>query len=1125
MINADFAHLHVHTEYSHLDGFGTVDNYARKAALLGYKYLAITDHAKMDGLIKFQNACDAHGIKPILGCEAYMVEDVEAKKRKNGHVTLWIKNKRGFKNLCKLMTMANLDGFYYRPRIQYDWLLNHFKGLCIGTACTSTFVEMDGGIDLWRALHSSIPDDIYCEVMPHKMKRQVEVNNDVIYLARDSGSKIIATNDCHYISRGDYKAQEVLLALQTKATWDDPKRWKFAIRNLHLRTALEMKRALRNLGFYKKEYLYNTLEIGEKCSDFRIPKQEVNLPRLKEVNPGEENVFLRKLVYKGYRNKFEKKIKNSHKYHSRFEEEYRLIVKKKFVRYFLIVWDLVHWCKENDILVGPGRGSVGGSLICYLIGITAVDPIKHNLPFSRFISEDRVDYPDIDVDFEHNKRHLVREYLEEKYGSGKVAGVSSYNRMKARSVIKDVSRIFKVPHGEVNSFNKLIDDGGEDPDKIQEAIDNYEEAQDFADRYPIVIKYAKKIEGQIRGYGQHAAALVVSNEDIGKSGRCVLMDKDGTLLINWEKEDTEYVGLMKLDALALKLLSILAEAMRIIKINYNKNIDLTKINIEDEKVLSEINDGNTVGLFQLNTYATSNLIKEMGIEKFKHISDAVALVRPGPFQSGMTSEYVKRKHGKRWSAHKTYKKITGDTYGMLVYQEQVMEVIHKIAGLPYSTADNIRKVIGKKRDKREFKKYERQFIKGCIKKKIFDKDEAETFWEGLQKWAHYGFNRAHSVEYAIIAYWCAWLKKYFPTEFICASLTYGSKEKKAEMIEEAYRLGLTLVLPKVGISDPTTWIAREKKLYIPFVEVKTIGPVKAIKASQTNDKNVGIKKFFNKQESDEVIKHKGSLGKLLDSIGAYNYNDPVQITDEVKSKFEFRVVTNPKENYPKLYKLFHGKIRLDRLDAILQGDHNELRKLAKKRKLIRKKRFRSDLDLKRCDGCELRDECDAPVGPSPGIWNVPIDGEAPGFEEDRDGEGFVGASGKKVWKYLKRKGYKRKMFHVTNMGKCYPSNSGKPNKKQIQICGDKFLHHELKEIKPRLILAYGNTNLQYFLKRSSGIISMSGKTTWSEEYGAWIAWCIHPSAVLHNRDNEMHFLAGMKNFVKLLRIMGPDMKA
>jgi DNA polymerase-3 subunit alpha len=1124
MKNEDFTHIHVHTEYSHLDGFGSVDNYARKAALLGFKYLGITDHAKIDGLIKFQNACDAHGIKPVLGCEAYIVEDVTLKKRRRGHITLWIKNKRGFKNLCKLMTMANLDGFYYRPRIQFDWLLDHCKGLCIGTACTSTFAAMDGGQDLVEELAYKIDDDLYCEVMPHKMRRQYEINDFVIQLAADYNLKVIATNDCHYISRGDYKAQEILLAIQSKAEWNDPKRWKFAIRNLHLRTALEMRRALDKIGFYKKSYLRNTLEIAEKCSDFRIPKQEINLPRLKSIDAGEENAFLRKLVFEGYRSIFEKNIKNSNKYFNRFEEEYKLIVSKKFVRYFLIVWDLINWCKENDILVGPGRGSVGGSLICYLIGITSVDPIKHNLPFSRFINEDRIDFPDIDIDFEHTKRHLVREYLEEKYGTGKVAGVSSYNRMKSKAVIKDVSKVFGVPFGEVNSFTKLIEDGDE-PNKIQEAIEEYEDAQDFAYRYPDVIKYAQKIEGQIRGYGQHAAALVVSNEDIGKSGRCVLMQKEGTMLINWEKEDTEYVGLLKIDALGLKLLSIIAEAIRMIKKNHKKNIDLPKLNIEDKSVLSEISNGNTVGLFQLNTYATTSLIKEMGIEKFKHISDAVALVRPGPAQSGMTAEYIKRKHGKRWSAHKQYKKITRDTYGLLVYQEQVMEVINKIAGLPYSTADKIRKIIGKKRTAKEFKKYKRQFIKGCLKEKIFSRDEAEEFWEGLQEWARYGFNRAHSVEYAILGYWCAWLKKYYPTEFACATLTYGSKDKKSDMVEEAYRLGLTLVLPKVGISDPIKWVAKDKKLYIPFIEVKGIGNVKAYEAAETKGNRDGLKKFFNKHEEKEVVKHKGKFGELLDSIGAYDVNDPVQITEDVKKKFDFRIVTNPRENYPKLYKLFGGKIRLDRLDLILNGDYKELRALAKRKKLIRRVSFDGHDKLRKCDLCELREECESPVQPSPGLYNVPCSGEAPGFEEDRDGEGFVGASGKKVWKYLKPKGYIREMFHVTNMNKCYPSDSRKPNKKQIKTCGDNYLDVELKEIKPKLILAYGNTNMQYFLNRSSGIISMSGKTTWSERYGAWIAWCIHPAATLHNPDNEIHFIAGMKNFTKLLHIMGPQMKA
>jgi DNA polymerase-3 subunit alpha len=1119
MKNVDFTHLHIHNEFSQLDGYGTADAYVAKAKLLGFKYLGLTNHGNMDGIIKFQQSCESQGITPILGCEGYVVPKLESDKKKKtrraGHVLLLIKNEIGFQNLCKLLTFANLEGFYYRPRFTYEALLQNCKGLIVSTACPQSFTRMDGGIKLFAALCEALPDDVYCEVMPHDTPMQIETNKLKLKLARKYGVKIIASNDCHYINIGDYLAQDILLAMQRKTTWNNPKRWHFDVRGLHLRTAKEMVRAFKKQGFYKRRYLLNTIEVAEKCSDFRIPKMDIKLPRVKGI-PIRQNKYLWDLCHK----RLAEVEPDGVAYRTRAMKEYDLIVKKNFTKYFLIVWELINWCRENRILVGPGRGSVGGSLIAYLLGITAVDPMKHKLIFERFITEDRIDYPDIDVDFEHTKRHLVKQHLEEMYGENNIAGVSSFNRMKARAVIRDVSRVFEVPYGEVDRFAKLIEDNDENTG-IQDAIDEYDEGQEFAEAYPLVVKMAKKLEGQVKGYSQHAAALVVSRESIGDCGRCNLLERDGITIVNWEKEDTEYVGLMKLDALGLKLLSILGEAKRLIWENHKKNIKLESINLDDKKVLKDINAGHTVGLFQLNAWATTALIKEMGIEKFDHIVAAVALVRPGPSNSGMTAEYIRRKNGKLWKGHEQYVAITSDTYGILVYQEQVMDVINKIAGLPYSTADYIRKIIGKKRDRKEFEKYRQTFLDGCTQVGVFSRHEAKQFWKGLQEWAKYGFNKSHSVEYAMLGYWCAWLKKYFPTEFVCASLTYGAAEKKSEIVEEAYRLGLTLILPKVGMSSPDRWVAKDNKLFVPFIEVKGIGKVKAVDAAQSPS-NKGIKRFYSK-EDDTIVKHKGKFGELLDEIGAYDPSEQTEITEDMKSYFDFRIVTNPRDNYPRLYKLFGDKIRLTDLDAVLQGDYNQLAKLASKKRLTRKHFFQGHRRLMACTKCELRQECTAPVPPSPGTYNIFITGEAPGFDEDNEGEGFVGASGRLVWKYLRARKYFRPSFHVTNINKCYPAESKKPNADQIKTCS-RFIHKELRQVKPILILAYGNTSLNYFTGRKSGIIAMSGRTTWDEKYGAWIAWSVHPAAMLHNPDNEQYYKAGMKNFVKLLRSIAPNIK-
>ena len=1124
----NFCHLHLHSEYSVLDGVGTVDVYAKRASELGFKYLALTDHGNMNGLIGFQKTCDKYNISPVLGCEAYIVPDATIKKdKKRGHILLLVKNQKGFNNLCRLLTYANLEGFYYRPRIDYKMLLKHCEGLVISTACCGSFLtKCEGGINFFNDLLDEIGDDLYCEIMPHQMDQQVEINKLNVRLAKISGCKIIATNDCHYINRNEWKAQEVLLAIQTKAKWSDPKRWKFDIKGLHLRTVNEMIRALKKVGFYKKQYLLNTIEVAEKCSDFRIPKRDVHLPRVRGF-PLKEKEFLWNLCLEGYKDRFKKSISCS--YYARLEEEYNLIVQKKFTRYFLIVHELVNWCKQNDIFVGCGRGSASGSLISFLLGITAIDPIQHNLLFSRFINKDRIDYPDIDIDFEHDKRHLIKQHLETMYGSSHIANVSSFNRMKARAVIKDVSRVFDVPFDEVNSLTNLIEDNDEHTG-IQDAIDNHQEGESFNKRYPEVVKIAKGLEGQIRAYSAHAAALIVSKEPLEQSERCNLLRRKDVLLINWEKDNAEYVGLMKLDALGLKLLSIFSETVKLIKENYNQTIDLDKINIEDKAVLKEINVGNTVGLFQLGTPATTNLIEEMGIKKFNDLRDAVALVRPGIKNSGMTAEYIRRKHGGSWERkHEMYEEITKDTYGVIVFQEQVMMVINKIAGLPYSTADKIRKIIGKKRDRKEFMPYKKKFIEGCLKQKTLSRIEAKEFWNGLEEHSRYSFNLSHSVSYALLGYQSAWLKKYYSTEFICASLTCGAKNKKPLLIDEAYRLGLTLILPKVGVSDAVRWVAKDNRLYVPFVETHGIGPAKASKAANMVNTSGNIKKFFIKEKCEmdsrrNIVRHTGSLGNLLTEIGAYDLSDNAQVTDKVKSRFDFRIVADSISNYKKLFNFFDNKIHLDRLDKVLTGDSRELKKISKR--VIKKISFQGHENLIECTACELREECRMPVVPSFGKYNIIIAGEAPGSREDEEGIGFYedAPAGKLLWKVINGRGYKREDFHITNVNKCFPKISRKPNAKQIKICG-RFLKKEIEDIQPAIILAFGNTSLQFFIGQKSGITNMSGKVMWNEEYGAWVVYCLHPAATLYTPENKVYFKKGMKSFFRLLRVLAPGIKS
>jgi len=475
------------------------------------------------------------------------------------------------------------------------------------------------------------------------------------------------------------------------------------------------------------------------------------------------------------------------------------------------------------------------------------------------------DLPDIDLDFEDIKRPLIRKHLEDLYGVNNVASISTFMKMKGRSAIRDVARVFDIPLKEVGEFTKLIFDEDKKTDSIKIAAES-KEGNSFYKKYKKECDIAMQLEGQVRSTGQHAAALVVSAEDLTKNSRCNLAVRSNQEVINWDKEDVDYVGLMKLDILGLNTLTVLNETKRLVKENYNKEINFEELELNNKKVFQMLSRGENVGVFQFNTWAMQKLSKEVGVDNFKIMSDVMALVRPGPSASGMTEDFIARKKGEKWQKkHKIYEDITKDTYGIIVYQEQVMEVINKVAGLSYSIADKIRKIIGKKRDVKEFDKYYQMFVDGCLEQKTLSKKEAKDFWNMLEKYANYGFNKAHSTAYSVIAYYCAWCKIKYPAEFICANLSYGSESKKEELVKEAKNLGLQVITPKVGISDALKWVVKDKNIYIPFIEVKGLGEktVNAI-CLPIQKKRKGFFNLESKPNYTEKVK------RILTEIGAFD---------------------------------------------------------------------------------------------------------------------------------------------------------------------------------------------------------------------------------------------------------------
>ncbi|MFH1623639.1 MAG: uracil-DNA glycosylase family protein, partial [Pseudomonadota bacterium] len=560
----------------------------------------------------------------------------------------------------------------------------------------------------------------------------------------------------------------------------------------------------------------------------------------------------------------------------------------------------------------------------------------------------------------------------------------------------------------------------------------------------------------------------------------------------------------------LSTLTVLNECRRLIK-EKEKDIEFEEIPLDDPKVYEELSKGNTVGTFQFSGYACTELIKRMGVERFEDLAHVISLARPGPTESGMTDLFVERKHGKSWTRKNlVYEKITEQTYGVLVYQEQVMDVFHKVAGLPYSTADKVRKVIGKKRDAKEFGPYRIEFIAGCKKQKTFSEKEANEFWKGLLEWAHYGFNKAHATEYAMIGYWTAFLKFNFPQEFLCAALTYEPDSMKNKLVKEAYRLGFEVMPPKVGISDSRRWLTRGNVLYAPFISIKGLGEKTALKASTMAKTFQKLRQgFFDSQIQQEEKKKKTKLESILEEVGAF---DPQAIPKGISQYFSFTISHDPRVLYPNLFKVFPN-IRPAQTDEIVKG-------LLPFPEIFRKIRFDNDYLLE-CKDCKLREECRAPVMPSKGLYNVIIAGEGPGKDEDLERKGFVGLAGKDVlWPELEKYGLKRSRFHVTNVCKCYPRLTKTPEKEHIQKCMP-WLREEMEAIDCRLMLVFGNTGVKAFLDEDGGITKKNGVTEWVDRWRTWICWCVHPASVLHNpKTNKELFEAGIRNFEQTMRNLG-----
>ncbi len=826
--------LHVHSHYSLLDGLTKIDDLVSKAKEQGMPAIALTDHGVMHGAIEFYQKCKKAGVKPIIGVEAYIVNNRLVKDKadeRRYHLVLLAKNYQGYKNLIKLTTKAHLEGFYYKPRIDWEILKEYSEGLIGLSACLAGEIpraiiagyedaKIYEIIQKYQAVLGQ--ENFYLEVQSHpNIPDQKTVNNKIFDLAKKYNINVVATNDSHYLNSEDAEAHDILICLQTKKTLNDKDRMSYLGEDFSLYECEKMTDAFRS----NPEVLENTIKIAEQCS-LEIPLGVIQLPHF-EVPAGLTDFeHLRNSCYAKILERYlfdpkkEKFTEQEQKIIDRLEYELGVIQKTGYASYFLIVQDFTDWSRANGVMVGPGRGSAAGSIVAYLLWITNLDPLRYDLLFERFLNPDRISMPDIDIDFADEKRDDVLRYVEQKYGKEHVAQIITFGTMAARAAVKDVGRVLDMPYNFCDQISKLIPMGM----KLNEAITKVGEVKaiyDKSDDAKRLLGFAKKLEGVARHASTHACGVVITRNEMTEYCPCQYSrDKEDAIITQYSLHPVEDLGLLKMDFLGLKNLTIMERACDIIEKIHSVKINLDKIPLDDKKAYELFQKGQTTGVFQFESSGMKRYLKQLRPTEFEDLIAMVALYRPGPLNSGMVDEFIARKHGEKEIVYldPIMKESLKNTYGVIVYQEQVMQLSKEMAGFTGGQADTLRKAMGKKiADLME--KMKKEFLEGCQKNKISASVAKETF-ESMEKFAEYGFNKSHAACYAFVAYQTAYLKANYPTEFMAALLTADqhNMDRISIEIDECRQMYIEILPPSVNESFSTfTVVAQSLKLKLPRI--------------------------------------------------------------------------------------------------------------------------------------------------------------------------------------------------------------------------------------------------------------------------------------------------------------------
>ncbi|MFA6029869.1 MAG: DNA polymerase III subunit alpha [Elusimicrobiota bacterium] len=839
--NLDFVHLHNHTEYSLMDGVTPISKDKGPSDLLlelakqGAKGLAITDHGNLYGAVEFYLRCRKAGIKPIVGCEFYLAKGKRtdragSQREVNRHITVLARSYEGYENLMALSTKAFLEGFYYDPRIDKELLAAHAKGLIVLSGCLKGELAqtlLTGDVPAATRLAGEMrdlleKDAFYLEIMDHGLKDQKQVLKGILEVQAKTGLPLVATNDCHYPMKGDAAAHDARVCISTGRQIADVNRLRFESHEFYYKSVQEMAKTFH----FAPESLMNTVRIAEMCA-LQIPMDKMHLPDFPVPQGHTQDSYLDKLCREGLQRLGRA---SDAEYLKRLEFELGVIKKMGFSGYFLIVWDFIRYAKNNGVPVGPGRGSGAGSLVSYSLDITTVDPIFHRLLFERFLNPDRKSMPDLDIDFSDLGRDKVIEYVRGKYGANNVAQIITFGSMKAKLVIRDVGRVLGMPIPEVDRIAKMIPTGPKIT--ISGALDSNPEMRKALEEPATrkLIDLAKKLEGLKRHTGVHAAGIVITKDVVWKyaplsrgAGDSITTQYDGDIL--------PQLGLLKMDFLGLRNLSIIDKAVELVRARHDPSFDVAKVPMDDKKSYELLASGRALGVFQLDSEGMRELLRRLKPTTFEDISACIALYRPGPMQSGMLDLFVERKHGSKVAyEHEKLEPVLKDTYGCIVYQEQVMEISKSLAGFTAGEADGLRKAMGKKIHE-EIEKLRGKFVEGCKANKIPEK-LANKIYDQIDKFGGYGFNKSHTVAYGTVSYQTAYLKSNYPLEYFTALLTSeighnaidveGKENKLVTYMEDAQDFGIEVLGPDVQRSEGPFSI-EEKAIRFGLLAVKNVG--------------------------------------------------------------------------------------------------------------------------------------------------------------------------------------------------------------------------------------------------------------------------------------------------------------